>query len=70
MFVGLHRVRRCTNPPAEPADPVRDCGLKIGDRIVWMSDAGPEYGVVKWIGHLPDYRSFEDITVGVEFVST
>ena len=68
--MGLHRIRRCHNPPPEPPDPVKNCRLKVGDRIVWMSDTGPEYGHVKWIGHLPDSRSFEDVTVGVEFVSS
>jgi hypothetical protein len=43
-------------------------GLKMGDRIVWISDDGPEAGVVKWIGLLPDCRADDDITVGVEFV--
>jgi len=44
-------------------------GLHFGDRVVWMSDAGPEYGSVKWIGLLPDAKSDTDYTVGVEFVS-
>ncbi|XP_041375383.1 ubiquitin carboxyl-terminal hydrolase CYLD-like [Gigantopelta aegis] len=40
--------------------------LKIGDRVVWMSDHGPESGSVKWIGTLPLDNKGE-ITVGVEF---
>jgi len=43
--------------------------LKQGDRIVWHSDVQAEYGIVKWIGILPDSHS-QDITIGVEFVST
>lgn len=40
--------------------------LRIGERVVWMSDDGPEFGTVKWIGHLPDTRTSE-ATVGLEF---
>ena len=40
--------------------------LKVQDRIVWLSDYGPEYGVVRWIGCLPD----TDLVAGIEFVST
>lgn len=72
LFVGLHRIRKCKEspkgPPASASHPER-CGLELNDRIVWMSDQGPEHGVVKWIGLLPDSRSADDITVGVEFVS-
>lgn len=42
--------------------------LDIGERVVWMSDNGPETGVVKWIGFLHDTRD-KEWTVGVEFVS-
>jgi hypothetical protein len=48
---------------------IAECGLKSSDRIVWLSDNGPEFGEVKWVGVLPDSRR-NDITVGVEFVST
>lgn len=47
---------------------IAECGLRIGNQIVWLSDNGPEYGEVKWVGVLPDSRR-NDITVGVEFVS-
>lgn len=47
---------------------IRESGLKEKDRIVWISDNGPEFGEVKWIGILPDSNR-RDITVGVEFVS-
>ena len=42
--------------------------LKVEDRIVWLSDYGPEYGIVKWIGHLPEADT-ADLVAGIEFVS-
>lgn len=48
---------------------IEESGLKEKDRIVWISDNGPEFGEVKWIGILPDSNR-RDITVGVEFVSS
>lgn len=39
--------------------------LSFGDRIVWLSDSGPEYGYVKWLGKLPDVGS--DWMAGVDF---
>ncbi|XP_064598934.1 ubiquitin carboxyl-terminal hydrolase CYLD-like isoform X2 [Liolophura sinensis] len=59
-------------PPTPPMQrslksaPIPECSLKINDRVVWISDTGPEHGVVKWIGYLPDSRR-KEITVGVEF---
>jgi len=53
------------NPPLTTS-----CPLAINDRIVWMSDGGPEHGTVRWIGHLPDAlppRDPSHLTVGVEF---
>ena len=52
------------------ADMVRTCALATNDRVVWMSDDGPEYGTVRWIGVLPDAappRDASQLTVGVEF---
>ncbi|XP_052230210.1 ubiquitin carboxyl-terminal hydrolase CYLD-like isoform X2 [Dreissena polymorpha] len=74
-FVALHRIRKCSKPlPTEEAVELvgatnftNKWNLKIKDRVVWYSDDGPEYGTVKWIGLLPDTRSNEDVTVGVEF---
>jgi len=40
--------------------------LKVGDRIVWLSDYGPQYGTVKWIGHLPEADT-TDLVAGIEF---
>lgn len=45
---------------------IEESGLREKDRIVWISDNGPEFGEVKWIGILPDSNR-RDITVGVEF---
>lgn len=39
--------------------------LSLGDRIVWISDNGPEYGYVKWLGKLPDVSN--DWMAGVDF---
>ncbi|XP_014665395.1 PREDICTED: LOW QUALITY PROTEIN: ubiquitin carboxyl-terminal hydrolase CYLD-like [Priapulus caudatus] len=44
----------CVEPP-----------LATGDRIVWMSDIGPEHGLVRWIGYLPEVGP--EWTVGVQF---
>ncbi|XP_053389669.1 CAP-Gly domain-containing linker protein 3-like, partial [Mercenaria mercenaria] len=82
LFVGLHRIRQHKGPPPQRQSDIAGAsaanvysqygkenayGLKMGDRIVWISDEGPEAGVVKWIGLLPDCRADDDITVGVEF---
>ena len=40
----------------------------MDDRIVWLSDSGPEFGFVRWVGHIPGSR--DDYIAGVEFVST
>lgn len=39
--------------------------LSINDRIVWISDSGPEYGNVRWLGKLPDLNN--EWMAGVEF---
>ncbi|XP_054720365.1 ubiquitin carboxyl-terminal hydrolase CYLD-like isoform X2 [Uloborus diversus] len=39
--------------------------LQLGDRVVWISDSGPEYGEVRWLGKLLDVGN--DWMVGVEF---
>jgi len=51
-------------------DMVQMCALAVNDRVVWMSDDGPEHGTVRWIGILPDAappRDASQLTVGVEF---
>lgn len=50
----------CANGTPEPQ-------LKIGDKIVWFSDKGPEYGWVKWLGKLPDVGP--EWIAGVDFVN-
>jgi hypothetical protein len=40
--------------------------LLIGERVVWISDYGPELGTVCWIGILPDGK-IKEYTVGVDF---
>lgn len=39
--------------------------LSLNDRVVWFSDSGPEYGVVRWLGKLPDVGN--DWMAGVDF---
>jgi len=49
---------------SEPVAPT----LSLGERVAWVKSSGPEFGVVKWIGRMPQVTN--DWTVGVEFVST
>lgn len=39
--------------------------LSLGERIVWISDNGPEYGNIRWLGKLPDLG--KEWMAGVEF---
>lgn len=48
---------------SEPIAPT----LSLGERVAWVKSSGPEFGVVKWIGRMPQISN--DWTVGVEFVS-
>lgn len=41
--------------------------LQLHDRVVWLSDTGPEYGIVKWLGKLPDVGT--EWMAGVDFVN-
>ena len=41
--------------------------LQISDKVVWLSDNGPEYGIVKWLGKLPDVGN--DWMAGVDFIN-
>ena len=79
VFVAINKLRRSPNPdefkewqfspiPEDHYENITPPPLKIGERVVWMSDNGPEAGSVRWIGHLHDTRDIE-WTVGVEFVS-
>lgn len=48
---------------AEPIAPT----LSLGERVAWVKSSGPEFGIVRWIGRMPQISS--DWTVGIEFVS-
>jgi len=39
--------------------------LSLGERVVWISDGGPEYGNVRWLGKLNDLGT--EWMAGVEF---
>ena len=58
----LAHVRPKENTSDEPSVP-----LKVNDRIVWITDDSLEYGVVKWIGQLPEGS---EVVAGIEFVSS
>ena len=47
------------------ADGTAPPSLKLGDKVVWLSDDGPEYGVVKWLGKLTDVGN--EWMAGVDF---
>ncbi|KAJ8303512.1 hypothetical protein KUTeg_019908 [Tegillarca granosa] len=56
-----------TLPTQQQQQPAIQSDLQEGDRVMWLSDqTGPEFGIVKWIGILPDSTK-RDVTVGVEF---
>ncbi|CAL1538479.1 unnamed protein product [Lymnaea stagnalis] len=80
VYVPLHKIRRrredwhkSTRLRADEdgegfyrhQDSVR-CNLQLGERVVWLSDDGPEKGSVRWVGCLPGEPG-DNITVGVEF---
>ena len=70
MFVAINRLRQCPDSVAfEPNSPLPDAPVSVGERVVWISDKGPESGTVRWVGVLHDCKT-GDLTVGVEFVST
>lgn len=39
----------------------------LGERVVWVKTANPEYGIIRWIGRMPKISS--KWTVGLELVS-
>ena len=43
--------------------------LKVGDRVVWISDNLPEQGIVRWLGYLDGHPLKNEMMAGVEFVS-
>ncbi|XP_045113226.1 ubiquitin carboxyl-terminal hydrolase CYLD-like [Portunus trituberculatus] len=44
-----------------------ECALSVGDKVVWLSDDYPEFGVVRWTGKLPGSADSTSWKVGVEF---
>ncbi|KAI8790460.1 ubiquitin carboxyl-terminal hydrolase CYLD [Biomphalaria glabrata] len=80
VFVPLHKIRKRredwhknTRKKADengdaflPQEYNLNCNLSVGERVVWISDDGPERGFVRWIGVLPG-EAGDNITVGVEF---
>lgn len=61
----MEKVKLMLNQNGEETEKVL---LNLHDRIVWLSDYGPEYGIVKWIGHLPEADT-KELIAGIEFVS-
>lgn len=68
------------NSPIEPASPVSNNArsvnelfseeapvLSLGERVVWIHNGTSEFGLVRWIGRMP--QVCPTWTVGVEFVS-
>jgi len=47
-------IYNCSPPP-----------LTVDSRVVWLSDNGPEFGYIKWLGKLPDVS--DDWMAGVYF---
>lgn len=60
------RARASQGSPLYSASAEMDDVLRLGDRVMWPSDNGNEFGTVRWIGILPEDTSGEK-TVGVEF---
>ncbi|XP_043204796.1 ubiquitin carboxyl-terminal hydrolase CYLD-like isoform X2 [Amphibalanus amphitrite] len=50
-----------------PPDVAATLPLRVGDRVCWISDSGPETGSVGWIGKLPAEDGGRDWMVGVVF---
>ena len=46
-----------------------ECGVSVGDRVVWLSEDYPEFGWVRWTGKLSGPGDPVGWMVGVEFVS-
>ena len=48
----------------------KDPEVKLGDRVVWICPSNnQEYGIVRWIGVLPEAFSTSELTIGIECVS-
>lgn len=46
-----------------------ECGVSVGDRVVWLTEEYPELGWVRWTGKQPGLDGSPGWMVGVEFVS-
>ena len=69
MFVAINRLRKSHDSVVfKPHSPLPEAPVSIGERVVWISDKGPESGGVRWVGVLHDCKTGE-LTIGVEFVS-
>ncbi|KAK4303765.1 hypothetical protein Pmani_024251 [Petrolisthes manimaculis] len=44
-----------------------ECAVSVGDRVVWLSDEYPEFGVVLWTGKMQTHSDGGGWMVGVEF---
>ncbi|XP_069943847.1 ubiquitin carboxyl-terminal hydrolase CYLD isoform X4 [Cherax quadricarinatus] len=44
-----------------------ECGVSVGESVVWLSEDHPELGVVRWAGKLPGMNDSGTWMVGVEF---
>lgn len=67
-ILAQHRRAGHFDTPQVEEDEDEDYPLSLNERVVWLGDAGPEFGTVRWVGRLPDTFHHE-VTVGVEFVS-
>ena len=57
----LPRAERKTTPTPDPE-------LDIGSMVEVMSTTKPMYGLIKWIGHLPDQKDPSKLIAGLEMV--
>ena len=57
-------VRKTTPTPVPTPDPELD----IGSMVEVMSTTKPMYGLIKWIGHLPDQKDPTKLIAGLEMV--
>ncbi|BFZ22695.1 hypothetical protein BsWGS_25734 [Bradybaena similaris] len=63
---GCHKTRSRVDENCTAQQTIVQCNLQLSERVVWMTDEGPEKATVQWIGRLPDEPG-DNITVGVAF---
>ena len=68
FLIGLERNNKSTKNTTSEGNAMEKTGrnLEIDDRVVWLSDHGPELGTVRWLGYIDGRRG---PVAGVEFVS-